>query len=288
MPISYSSNTGALSAIGKFNRTTNTLNQTFEKLSSGQRINRAADDPAGLAVADKLRADTRIANVAVRNANDGISITSIADSALEESANILTRMAELAEQSSNGVYTNAQRSALSSEFIALGSEIERIASTTEFNDLSLLSNSGDVSLQVGFDSSSDSVITIQAVLGTLSSLNLASSGSSSLSYSIISTTTAGAQTAAQNALDAVNSAIDTLSAARGTIGAAESRLNSAVNVLGVARDNYAAAESRIRDVDVAEETAKLTRLSILQQAETAVIAQANQQPQLVLGLLAGA
>jgi len=285
MPVSFNNISASLSAINRLNKATEGLNKSFERLSSGVRINRASDDSAGLAIADKLKSDARIASVAIRNANDGISLTSIADSALSEIYNILSRLGELAEQSSNGVYTNSQRSSLSSEFEALGSEIERIAVTTEFNGLKLLSNSSSIAFQVGLSGDSNSVITIVSVLGTLSSLSLSNSGSSQLSYSIIDTTTDGAQSAAQNALTAIESAIDKLTATRGTLGATESRLNSAVNTLTLVRENYAAAESRIRDIDVAEETANLTRLTILQQSARAIVAQANLQPQIVLGLL---
>ena len=142
MTLSVASNVASLKAQRQLTLTGNALSRTFEKLSSGLRINRASDDPAGLALADSLRNDSKLAAVAVRNANDGISITSIADSALGEIGNILNRMAELAEQSANGVYTNSQRSALSSEFLSLGSEIQRISSTTSFNDINHIARPG--------------------------------------------------------------------------------------------------------------------------------------------------
>jgi len=285
MGLSLSSNIASLKAQRQLALTTQRLGTSFERLSSGLRINRASDDSAGLALADELRADARVATVALRNANDGISITSVADTALDEIGTILTRMAELATQSANGAYTNTQRSALSSEFLALGSEIDRIAQTTTFNGLSLLSNSGSLSIQVGLTGASNSVITIGAVLGTLSSLGLSGSGSSALTYSLTGTTTAYAQSASQLALNAVTAAIGTLSSTRGILGAAESRLNSAINYLSVARENFAAAEARIREVDVAQEVAEMVRLQILQQVTTAVLAQANQQPEVALKLL---
>jgi flagellin len=282
---SIASNTSSLAAQTQLAKHTGELSKSFERLSSGLRINSASDDPAGLALADDLKADIAIATVAIRNANDGLSLTAIADVALDEISSILTRMSELATQSANGAYTNSQRSALSSEFLALGSEIERIARSTTFNGLTLLSNSSSVTLQVGFDSSTNSRITLQAVTGTLNALGLASSGSGALSYSIIGTTSAASELAATNALSAISSAISTLSSTRGIVGAAESRLNSAINYLTVARENYAAAESRIRDVDVAEEVANMVRLQVLQQAATAVLAQANLQPATALKLL---
>ncbi len=286
MTLSLLTNTAALSAQNDLKRTTQSLSKTFERLSSGLRINSPSDDPAGLIVADSLRRDAAIASVALRNANDGISLTAIADTGLQEIQSSLTRMAELAEQSANGIYTTTQRSALSFEFLALGSEIDRIAQTTSFNGLNLLSNSSSITLQVGLDSGAASRISISSVLGTLASLGLASGGGSALTYSINGTTVAGAQDAALNALSAVNTAVNQLGNVRGVLGAAESRLTSAINYLSVARENFIAAESRIRDADIAEEVSKMVRLQVLQQAGTAVLAQANQQPQQVLKLLA--
>jgi len=232
-----------------------------------------------------LRASQRVASVAIRNANDGISTIGIADSALGEIGNVLSRLAELSEQSANGVFSTTQRSALQNEFTALGSEIERIAVTTEFNGVKLLSGNASVLLQVGFSSASTSQISYTGVQGTLAALGLAGANTSSLSFSINGITTTEGQSASRNALDAVNSAIGSLASTRGVLGAAESRLRVAINNLSVARENFAAAESRIRDVDVASEAAELTRLGILQQAGAAVLAQANQQPGLALSLL---
>ncbi|MDC0357410.1 flagellin [Oligoflexia bacterium] len=285
MPITLGSNISSLKAQRTLGISTEKLSNVFEKLSSGQRINKASDDAAGLAIADSLRADGRIATVAIRNANDGISSIAIADSALGEIGSVLQRLAELSEQSANGVFSVSQRSAMSNEFVALASEIERIATTSEFNGVGLLSGGQAMILQVGFDSRSTSQISFNGVQGTLSALGLAGSGASALSFSINGTTIAAGQSAARAALDAVNTAIGSLAASRGTLGATESRLRVAINNLGVARENFAAAESRIRDVDVATEAAELTRLGILQQAGAAVLAQANQQPSLALSLL---
>lgn len=286
MAITINTNVAALNAQRRLGQSTSDLRATFEKLSSGLRIVRAKDDAAGLAIADSLRADGRIAGVAIRNANDGVSLISIADGALSEIGNVLARMAELAEQSANGVLAVSQRSALQSEFVALGSEIQRIAVTTTFNGLNLLSGGSTVQLQVGFDSTSNSQISFTGVQGTLASLGLAGGESSQLVYSLnaAGTTTAG-QSAALSALDAVKAAIGSLTTNRGTLGAAESRLSVAVNSLQIARENFNSAESQIRDVDVAQEAANLTRLNILQQAGAAVLAQANQQPALALSLL---
>lgn len=287
MAITLGTNITSLQAQRRLSVSSDALGKTYEKLSSGQRINRASDDAAGLAIADALKADQRVASVAIRNANDGISTIAIADSALAEIGNVLTRMAELSEQSANGVFSTVQRSALSNEFSALGSEIERIAITTEFNGVKLLSGGSSVILQVGFDSGSTSQIQYTGVQGTLQSLGLAGTGLSALSYSINGASNLDGQSAARNALDAIDRAIGSLATNRGTLGAAQARLEVTITNLAVARENLASAESRIRDVDVAGEAAELTRLGILQQAGAAVLAQANQQPGLALSLLGG-
>lgn len=285
MPITLGSNIVSLQAQRRLSTASDALAKTYERLSSGQRINRASDDAAGLAIADSLKASARIATVAVRNANDGISTIAIADSALNEVGNVLTRLAELAEQSANGVFSSTQRSALQNEFTALGSEVERIAVTTEFNGVKLLSGGSELVLQIGFTSGSTSRISFNGVQGTLAALGLAVSGASALSYSLNGVNIGEGQSAARLALDAINTAISSLASTRGVLGATEARLQVAINNLSVARENFLSAESRIRDVDVASEAAELTRLGILQQAGAAVLAQANQQPALALSLL---
>ena len=285
MSITLGSNVQSLQAQRKLGNATLKLSTTYEKLSSGMRINKASDDAAGLAIADSLKADQRIAAVAIRNANDGISAVSIADAALGQIGDVLARLAELAEQSANGVYSTVQRSALQNEFSSLASEIERIAVTTEFNGVVLLSGSSGVTLQVGFDSASTSQVSFNNTQGTLAALGLASANSSQLTYSINAATADEAQSASRSALDAVNSAITSLAATRGILGATQSRLEVSINNLEVAKENFASAESRIRDVDVASEAAELTRLNILQQAASSVLAQANQAPGIALSLL---
>ena len=285
MAITIGSNIASLQAQRRLGIATDKLASTYEKLSSGQRINKASDDAAGLAIADSLRANQRVASVAIRNANDGISTIAIADSALGEIGNVLSRLAELSEQSANGVFSTVQRSALQNEFTALGSEIERIAVTTEFNGVRLLSGNSTLVLQVGFNSQSTSQISYIGVQGTLAALGLASTNTSAFAYSINGVSGTEGQSASRLALDAINAAIGSLASTRGVLGAAESRLRVAINNLSVARENFASAESRIRDVDVASEAAELTRLGILQQAGAAILAQANQQPALALSLL---
>jgi flagellin len=260
------------------------LSQAFNKLSSGYRINRGADDAAGLAIAESLKAQSRIASQAIRNTNDGISTIAIADGALGEVANILARLAELASQSANGTLSTTQRSVVSNEFVALSSEIERIAAVTEFNGIKLLSGTNNITIQVGTGSGVSSQIGYTNQLATLQGIGLGNAGGA-LTYSINGASDSAAATAARLALDAVYAAIYSVGASRGILGGVESRLSTAITNLGVTRENLVAAESRIRDVDVAEEAANLTRLNILQQAGTAVLAQANQLPSLALQLL---
>ena len=286
MAISIGSNVTSLQAQRRLDTTGNKLSQAFNKLSSGYRINRGADDAAGLAIAESLKAQSRIAGQALRNTNDGISTIAIADGALGEVGNILSRLAELASQAANGTLSTTQRSVVSNEFVALSSEIERIAAVTEFNGIKLLSGSSNVVIQVGTGSTASSQIGYTNQLATLQGIGLGGY-SGALTYSINGASDAAAATAARLALDAVYAAIYSVGASRGILGGVESRLSTAIANLGVARENLVAAESRIRDVDVAEEAANLTRLNILQQAGTAVLAQANQLPSLALQLLRG-
>ncbi len=286
MAISINSNLASVRSQRLLGASSDSLNRTYEKLTSGQRINRASDDAAGLAIAESLRVSSRLATVAVRNAQDGISAIAVADGALSSIGGVLSRLAELTQQAANGSYSSIQRSALQAEFATLGSEIERIAVTTTFNGVSLLSGSAQITFQVGFDGQSTAQVTLDQNGGaTLQRLGLASAGSSALTYSLTGSSTDYAQSAAREALAAVNSAITSLNTLRGTLGTVEGRLQSAITNLTTSRENIQAAESRISDVDVAVEAAELTRLNILQQAGAAVLAQANQQPQLAVQLL---
>lgn len=287
MTLNIRTNLGSISAQRNLGLASSGLQRAYTRLSSGLRINRAMDDAAGLAIAEALKADSKIASVGIRNASDGISIIAITDGAIGQITNVLSRLAELAEQSANGVFSNGQRSALQLEFTALMSEVERIAMTTEFNGLKLLSGGGSVIFQIGFDGSSMSQITYSGVQATLGAIGLAQSGSSVHAYSILGTTLDESQSASRAALDAIRAAVTSITRNRGTLGAAESRLDTTIQNLAVARENFTAAESRIRDADIAAEAAELTRLSILQQAGTAILAQANQQPSLALQLLRG-
>ncbi len=272
MGLVVNTNVPSLTAQRHLENSTLSLNTSLERLSSGLRINSAADDAAGLAIADRLKADVRIATQAVRNANDGVSAVSLAERTLGEVGNILTRLSELASEAATGLVSATQRSAIQEEFTALVSEIDRISQTTTFNGVLLLSAGTTVSLQVGIDGTANSRISFNSIDATSSGIGLSSVAVST-------------QALAQSAIDSINSAISTVANKRGSLGAVQSRLQTAISNLRVARENFAAAESRIRDADMAAETAALTRASILQQAGVAVLAQANQQPALALSLL---
>jgi len=272
MPLFVNTNLAALNAQRHLERSTGALKTSLERLSSGLRINDAYDDAAGLAIADKLNRDVRVINQAIRNANDGLSALAIGEKALGEVNSILSRLSELASESTTGLITDTQRSSIQNEFAALLSEIDRISLTASFNGVNILSAGTTVTIQVGLDGSSNSQIAFNTVDGSKSGIGL-------------NAVAASTQAAAQAALGTLTSAIATVASTRGTLGAFESRLITTISNLRVQAENLSAAESRIRDADVAAETANLTRASILQQAGVAVLAQANQQPSVALNLL---
>ncbi len=272
MALSIITNVAAIRAQNSLAASTDRLNKSLARLSSGLRINEASDDPAGLAVADQLRADVRIAGQAIRNANDGVSAINIADKALETVGSSLARLAELAEQSATGTLNDTQRASLQSEFASLVSEIDRIAATTTFNGAQLLSSSASIDFQVGLTNSANARITLGQITATSSALGLSGQA-------------VDTATNALSALSNINSAISSVATNRGQLGATQSRLQVAIQNLRSLRENFSAAESRIRDVDVAEETTNLATATILQQAGASVLVQANQQPALALSLL---
>jgi flagellin len=286
MAVSINTNLASVRGQRAMDNASEKLNRTYERLSSGQRINSASDDAAGLAIAESLRINQRVASVAIRNAQDAISAIAVTDGALSSMTQVLGRLAELAQQAGNGSYSATQRSALQNEFQTLGSEIERIAVTTAYNGVGLLSGSGVIAFQIGFDQTSVSQIMLDTNGGaTLQKLGLAATGSSAMTYSLSGTSSDLAQSSARAALAAINSAVTSLNVLRGGLGTVEARLNSAISNLSTSRENTLAAQSRITDADIAVEAAELTRLNILQQAGAAVLAQANQQPSLAVQLL---
>ncbi len=285
MSITLVSNIASLRATNALAKHRQALQVNYERLSSGVRINRPSDDPASLHLSQMLLADMRVASMAIRNANDGISFVSINEQALGEIVNILGRMAELAAQAANSAFVNTQRSGLHLEFQALGSEIQRISRTTTFNDINTLSSGQELVIQVGFNSFSSGRLQIGGITATLSALSLGAQGSEALSYSIISNSEDNSTRAAVTALAAITQAIEFANQKRGLLGASLNRLESAVSNLQVARENYVAAAGRIRDVDVAQELASMVKNLALQDAATAILAQANVQPKVALQLL---
>lgn len=246
--------------------------KSLEKLSSGLRINRAGDDAAGLAISEKMRAQIRGLDQAVRNAQDGISLIQTAEGALNETHSILQRMRELAVQSANDTNEDTvDRAALQDEIDELILELDRISANTEFNTQLLLDGSF-----------TGMVIHIGANAGQSLTIDIADMSASGLVVDAVSVAT---QTDADTAITTINTAINTVSTERASLGAIQNRLEHTINNLGVASENLSAAESRIRDVDMAKEVMQFTKTSILSQAATAMLAQANQQPQQVLSLL---
>ena len=274
MGLRVNSNIASLNAQRSLSQTTDKLQANFRRLSTGLRISTASDDAAGLAISERFRGQIRSTSQAIRNAQDGISLTQTGEGALNEVSSILIRMRELAIQSSNGTVSGADRSTLNEEFGDLIEEIDRIAKSTTFNGVSLLDGTGStITFQVGVGTTSG-VDTIQ--LSTSDTL------ASTLGLSSLDIGSTGQPTIAIATLDL---AINSVSRVRGEFGAAQNRLTTTIANLQIQSENLSAAESRIRDVDVAVETAALTRNSILQQAAISILSQANTQPQAALQLL---
>ncbi len=257
MGIRINTNIEAINAQRNLSATAVSFGKSVEKLSSGLRINRAADDAAGLVISEKLRGQVRGLNQAVRNAQDGISMIQVGEGALNEVHSMLQRIRELAVQEANGTNDASSKAAIDAESASLGTAIAQVATNTKFNGVSLLGASTTV-FQVGADAGQSFTLT---------------------------TTALGSAPAASGGIAAVDAAIAAVSVQRGTFGAAQNTLEHTVNSLSVAAENFAASESRIRDLDVAAEMVNFTKSQILQQAGTAILAQANQAPQSVLSLL---
>ncbi|MEZ4336587.1 MAG: flagellin [Sandaracinaceae bacterium] len=280
MAITVNTNVASLNAQRNLGRTQQSLMGNMGRLSTGLRINTAADDAAGLAISEKLKSQIRSLSQAERNANDGVSLLQTAEGAMNEVSGILTRMRELSVQSANGTLGSDERGYLDDEVTALTSELDRIANVTEFNGSSLLTGGSTgtaFDFQVGIGATSSDVITA-TIKGTASAdLGGVTGGLGSIDIST--------QTGAQAALSVIDQAIDDVSSRRADLGAVQNRLNVTISNLGSARENLSAANSRIRDVDVASESAAMTRNNILMQAGVAVLAQANQAPSVALSLL---
>ena len=264
-------NLSAMNTNRQMGMVTNSLQKSTEKLSSGYKINRAADDAAGLSISEKMRSQIRGLNKASDNAQDGISLIQVAEGALNETHSILQRMNELATQAANDTNTSTDRGAIQKEINQLTSEIDRIRSTTQFNTQNLLDgNFKNKNLQVG------------SLKGQKITLSIDNMDAASLSVNSLDVTSFGA---AGSAMEKIQKAIDSVSDQRSELGAIQNRLEHTINNLDTTSENTSAAESRIRDTDMAEEMVQYSKNNILSQAGNSMLAQANQQTQGVLSLL---
>ena len=268
-------NTSALFAQNALSKNARVMSNAMEQLSTGKRINTAGDDAAGLAIGESMTAQVRGLNQAVRNANDGINLLQTAEGAMVEQSNMLQRMRELAVQSSNGTLSTTQQGYLQTEFNALTTQIAAIASNTTWNGMTVMASATTVKFQVGMNSG-------QTFSVTLSSTD---TGSTGLSVTSLAITTTASSTAASTSITTIDSAIDYINNVRATIGASINRLTYAADNLTNISQNVQASRSSIVDTDYATASTQLSRAQIVQQAATAMLAQANQQPQTVLALL---
>jgi flagellin len=270
MGLRINTNVPSLNAARTLQRSTADLNKSLERLSSGLRINRAADDAAGLAIADGFNSVVRGSQVAQRNTQDGVSLVQTAEGALGETTNILQRIRELAVQASNGTQSTDNRLALTREVNELVGQINDIATNTQFNGISVLSSAQTVTLQTG-------AYVSQTLTVRVSGARAADIGVSAVTLSVASLAVA--------AISTVDNALRSVNTLRSTFGAFQNRLEFTINTLAIQEENSAAAESVIRDADIARETIQFTRNQILVSAGTSVLAQSNVVPQTALQLL---
>ncbi|HAU27991.1 MAG TPA: flagellin FliC [Alteromonas australica] len=280
MSLFVNTNVSSLNAQRQLFTTGNNLNTAFERLSSGFRINSAADDAAGLQITDRMTSQIQGLDQAVRNANDGISLAQTAEGAMAETTTALQRIRTLAIQSQNGINTEADREALQKEVDALRTEISRIATTTQFAGVEVLSGAFSARFLVGANSG-------QTISVNLSSQALVRAGVAGFSATGLGITTSDVltETNASALLTSVDTAISAIGGLRADLGALQNRFQSTIRNLSNISENVSAARSRIKDTDFATETAELSRNQILQQASTTILAQANQRPQAALSLL---
>jgi len=279
MGFSINTNVQSLNAQRNASTSQMSLSTSLQRLSSGLRVNSAKDDAAGLAIAERMNTQVRGMNVAIRNANDGVSMAQTAEGGLQTLSDMVQRMRELAVQSINSTNTSGDIDALNQEYTQLNTELQRAISAVQFNGQNLLTTTADYSFQVG--ANSGQVITVSA-----SALNI----STAANIQALTTGVGSALVTSANAdnsanIGALDDALATINSTRATLGAVQSRFENTVNFLRTAVENQSAARGRIMDADFASETANLSRAQILQQAGTAMIAQANQLPQGVLALL---
>ncbi|QJR81819.1 flagellin FliC [Alteromonas pelagimontana] len=273
MSLFVNTNVSSLNAQRQLFDVSNKLSTSFERLSSGFRINSAADDAAGLQISDKMTSQIQGLNQAVRNANDAISVSQTAEGALDETTTSLQRIRQLAIQSQSGINSTADREALQKEVTALVGEMSRISSETEFNGVKLLDGNYNADFQVGANANQTISVGLTAAGGY---------GASALGVGSVDITSSAGAAAA---LTAIDSAISSIGGTRADLGALQNRFQSTIRNLSNVSENLSAARSRIKDTDFATETAELTRNQIVQQASLSVLSQANQRPQSALSLL---
>jgi flagellin len=281
MAMTVRTNLAALSSINTLNKTQGSLSSSLEKISSGLRINRAADDAAGLGVATRMESDNTSLKQAMRNTNDGISMVQTAEGSIEQLSNILIRFRELTVQAANETYTSTDRTMIQTEMGQLQNEYNRITSTANFNEQDLLEATTAVSIQVGIDGSADNRITF--TLSNFATTAGAIGGGLSIVFGQIAN---GAEvTVAQANLARLDSAVNSLSSRRATLGAIQNRFENALSEASTYSQNLSAAQSQILDVDYASESANMTRYQIQSQAGVAALAQAKAIPQSIISLL---
>ncbi len=276
MALFVNTNVSALNAQRQLINSGKTLDTAFQRLSSGFRINSAADDAAGLQISNRLTSQIQGLDQAIRNANDGISLAQVAEGAMDEITSALQRIRVLAVQSQNGINSSADRLALQKEVSALKAEISRVATTTQFGGVKLLDGKYSSTFLVGANAGQTISVNISRTGGGFGTSGL---GLANLSISSL--------TGASAALASLDSAITIIDSKRADLGAIQNRFQSTIRNLSNIVENVSAARSRIRDTDFAKETAELTRAQILQQASTTILSQANQRPQSALSLLGG-
>jgi flagellin len=277
MPQTINTNVQSLNAQRSLNMSQSSLSVSMQRLSSGLRVNSAKDDAAGLAIAERMQTQVRGMNVAVRNANDGISLSQVAEGAIGKVTDMMQRMRELAVQSANATNGVGDRTNLNAEFRELAGEVARTLTATRFNGLAVLAgDAGTLTFQVGANTAD----TVDIVTTDLS-----------ISAEVVAVTDAASEilsvATAQTAMTNIDTALDRVNAERALYGASQNRFEAVISTLQVSSENQSAARGRIMDADFAAETANLSRAQILQQAGTAMVAQANALPQQVLRLLQG-
>ena len=276
MALYINTNVASLNAQRNLNKSQLTLQNSMQRLASGLRINSAKDDAAGLAISNRMTSQIRGMNQAVRNANDGISLAQTAEGALQESTNILQRMRELTVQSASDTVSDTDRDSIATEITQLTNELTRISDDTEFNGVKLLDGTLSASITVGASSGSTTIN-----VGLTTDFDATGLGVDGLAATIQGDDIATIKAA----LGTIDTALGTIDTSRATLGAVQNRFESTISNLSNISENMSAARSRILDADIAAETSEMTRSSILQQAGTSLLAQANQQPQLALSLL---